>query len=154
METAVEYGVYYASNFWKNITGIFDGMDSVRWIRMAAIVGGYLLLRPWFVKIGEKIQAAQYEKQMRADEEARRKKGDKVKITPNSMRGLVETILEEDEEEEVVKGGEKQPPVKKGKKRQGKKKVVELPEDEDSKGESKVDIMDHLMDFEEGEDGW
>lgn len=141
MDTAVEYIKYYVWNFWRNLTGVFDDMDSRRWIRMIAAVGAYLLLRPLLVKLGEKIQNKQYAKTMESSQ-----KGPKAKISPNALRGQVEPIQDEDEEEEEIKGVES---GKKARKRQ-LKKAREEQQDEDSQ----ADVMDHLVDYVEGEDGW
>jgi hypothetical protein len=141
MDKAVEYTQHFASNFWRNITGVFDEMDNKRWIRLVAAVGAYLLLRPYLMKLGEKLQNKQYEKMMGAAQT-----GPKAKISPNELRGQVGHV-EEEEEVEEVKGVEA---GKKARKRQ-QKKASQQQEDEDA---SHADLMDQLVDYVEGEDGW
>lgn len=139
---------------------MFDDMNMVRYIRLAACVGAYLLLRPYFVKIGAKIQEKEYEKQSAAAkdpyEASVKGTGEKKKITPNSLRGGKTVSFKDDEEEEKEVTG-----VQWGKKaRQRQKKVVDavlgkkeqmLKVDDE---EEKKDVMDLLVDYDEGEDGW
>ena len=107
---------------------------------MVAVVGGYLLLRPYLVKLGEKLSSKQYAKTM---EDAQTKEP-RAKISPNALRGHVEPIEEGKEggEVEEVEGG------KKTRKRQAKKVSYEQQE------ANQADIMDQLVDYVEGEDGW
>jgi hypothetical protein len=151
---------HWGHNFHRNLFHMFDDMNMVRYIRLAACVGAYMLLRPYFVKIGAKIQEKEYEKQSAAakDPYEASVKGDKKKITPNSLRGG-KTVSFQDTEEEEEKG--EVSGVQWGKKaRQRQKKVVNallekkeerLREDDE---EEKKDVMDLLVDYDEGEDGW
>ncbi|KIM96106.1 hypothetical protein OIDMADRAFT_20970 [Oidiodendron maius Zn] len=128
---------HYATNIHRNITGAFDDMDAKRWIRLVAVIGGYLLLRPYLVKLGEKLSNKQYAKTM----EDAQTTVPKAKISPNALRGYVEPIEEEREGE--VEGD------KKVRKRQAKKVNFEQQEEA-----NQADLMDQLVDYAEGEDGW
>lgn len=149
MDDTVEWVKVYASNFYRNITGVFDNMSSTRWLRMFIIVGAYLLFRPHLVKLGEKIQGKQYAKQMeeRRSKEEEDNQRPKAKISPNALRGHVE----EEEVEEVVVGE-----AKEGKKVRRRQKKVTIQEDgEGGNGEvDEAELLDQLLDYKEGEDGW
>jgi len=142
---------YFALNFLHNVEHALD-MDLHTLIRIVVVVGAYLLIRPYLIKGGAYVQEKQHEKVYAADKERERK----ALISANSLRGQVEvpedTESEEGEATEVNWGG-------KARKRQRKaiKKILEADEkmrleaegDKDDK-----DIMDLLVDYEEGKDGW
>jgi hypothetical protein len=144
MDNALETILHYVTNLYHKITGAFDEMDTTRWIRMVAVVGGYLLLRPYLVKLGEKFSNRQYAKTIEADAQTT---GPKAKISPNALRGHVEPIEDEGEGEGADKVAEEG--VKKAKKRQAKKVSYEQQEQA-----NQADLMDQLVDYVEGEDGW
>jgi len=154
---------HWGKNFHRNLFHMFDDMNTTRYIRLIACVGAYLLLRPYFVKLGEKIQAKEMEKQNAAKDpyEASTKgvKGNKKKITPNALRGAggkSVTFADSDDEGEGEPTG-----IQWGKKaRQRQRKVVsklvekheeQLQEDDE---EEDKDIMELLVDYEPGQDGW
>lgn len=146
---------------------MFDDMNMTRYIRLIACVGAYLLLRPYFVKIGTKIQEKEFEKQSQA---ARAKDpyeaatiadgSGKKKISPNSLRegggGKKTVSFEGDKKEEVEATGKEWG----GKARLRQKRVVDgllevkekrLREDDE---EEKKDVLELLKDYDSGEDGW
>jgi len=41
----------------------FEGMTTQRWVRLVAIIGGYMLLRPWLLKFAADRQKKQFEKE-------------------------------------------------------------------------------------------
>lgn len=145
MDAVIGTVVYYIKNFLHNIINVFTGMDTTRWFRLVAIVGGYLLLRPLLLKLGERFQRKQHEAAVAT------RAGPKARINPNTLRsGWVEPIEEEDEGEEQVTGVEW---GKKARKRQlnAEKREIQqrLKEEQDEK-----EIKDLLVDYVEGEDGW
>ncbi|KAF4332118.1 trafficking PGA2 domain protein [Fusarium beomiforme] len=81
----------YGANASNNISNAFESMDTKAWIRLTVIVGGYMLLRPLFLKFVTKGAVQKME-----DEDAREKR--KAQISPNELRGLVEDEPEIDEE--------------------------------------------------------
>ncbi|KAF5580045.1 trafficking PGA2 domain-containing protein [Fusarium pseudoanthophilum] len=81
----------YGANASNNISNAFDSMDTKAWLRLTVIVGGYMLLRPLFLKFVTKGAVQKME-----DEDAREKR--KAQISPNELRGLVEDEPEIDEE--------------------------------------------------------
>lgn len=159
-EAIVAQLYHWANNFHRNLFHMFDDMNTTRYIRLIACVGAYLLLRPYFVKIGEKIQAKELEKQGSAkDPYEASTKDDKKKITPNALRGAggkTVSFADPDDEDEGEPTG-----VQWGKKaRQRQRKVVskllekreeQLREDDE---EEDKDIMELLVDYEPGQDGW
>lgn len=160
-EAIVAQIYHWANNFHRNLFHMFDDMNTTRYIRLVACVGAYLLLRPWFVKLGEKIQAKEHEKATKAKDpyEAVTKADKKNKITPNALRGAggkTVTFADTDEEDTAEPTG-----VQWGKKaRQRQRKVVskllekneeKLREDDE---EEDQDIMELLVDYEPGQDGW
>lgn len=138
---------------------MFDDMNMVRYIRLAACVGAYLLLRPYFVKIGARIQEKEYEKQSAAAkdpyEASLKGKGEKKKITPNSLRGGKTVSFKDTEEEEKEASGIQW--GKKARQRQKKAANASLSKNEErlrEDDEEEKDIMELLVDYDEGEDGW
>jgi hypothetical protein len=47
----------------NNSIASFEGMTTQRWIRIIAIVGGYMLIRPYLLSFAAKKQKAQFEKE-------------------------------------------------------------------------------------------
>ncbi|KAB8300066.1 hypothetical protein EYC80_000300 [Monilinia laxa] len=79
----LEMGV---TNFYRNATGAFQEMKTMelqKWIRIIAVVGAYLLIRPYFIKLGAKKQEAEYAK---ARAEHAQKKEKEKHIGANSFR--------------------------------------------------------------------
>lgn len=140
---SLRYIVTSIMNFPHTLLGIFNDMDSTRWLRLIAIVGGYLLIRPWLMKLSERYQRQQLEKAVAT------KAGSEAKISPNVLRGLVEPI-EEEEAEEGATG------VDLGKKAKKRQRMVEkmAAQQQQQEGLSEEQIRDLLVDYEEGEDGW
>jgi len=142
----------------KNVGGASDGMTLLKWIRMIAIVGGYLLLRPYIEKGAAKWMGSEHEKELDPAEMAKAN-GKKAKISPNSLRGQVEIPDDTDEEEEEgqATGADW---GKKARKRQRTvlRKILEaeeklLQEDDDDDIKEFLE-SDALVDYKEGEDGW
>lgn len=112
-----------------------------------AIVGGYLLLRPFLMKLAMRFQNKQLDAAV-----ATRATGPRAKISPNALRGRVEPIEEEDEDE----GEEEVTGVEWGKKARRRQKMVEKRKSQQQRQEEQdeEDIRDMLVDYVEGEDGW
>jgi len=91
-------------------------------------------------------------------EESKKKGGKKAKISPNALRagggGKSVSFADEGGESASESGqeGGKEEWGKKEKKRQ--RKVVEKKIAEAEEGSDEIDIMEHLVDYEEGKDGW
>lgn len=51
----------YAENFVRNLKGSFTRLKPEGWIRLIWIVGAYLLLRPYLMKLGARNQQKQHE---------------------------------------------------------------------------------------------
>ena len=143
----------------KNVGGASDGMTLLKWIRMIAIVGGYLLLRPYIEKGAAKWMGSEHEKELDPAEMAKAN-GKKAKISPNSLRGQVEIPDDTDEEEEEEGQATGADWGKKARKRQRTvlRKILEaeeklLQEDDDDDIKEFLE-SDALVDYKEGEDGW
>lgn len=154
--------VQWYNNFFRNLYHMWDGMTLIKYIRMIAVVGAYLLLRPYLEKLGAKIQAKEHEKEIDAYDIATADGEGKGKISPNMLRGaggkVVELPAEDSESEEETTGAD----VKWGKKARKRQRatVKKLLEDqerlrmEEDGDEDDRDIMEHLVDYEPGKDGW
>jgi hypothetical protein len=151
----------WANNFVRNAIHMWDGMTLIKYIRLIAIVGAYALLRPYLMKLGAKLQAKEHEKELDPYEMATKDEQGKAKLSPNQLRGVdgkVVELQESDSEEEAATGSD----VKWGKKARKRQRAVikkvledeerirrELQEEEEDK-----DIMEYLVDYEPGKDGW
>ena len=82
----------YGSNASNNLQNTFTSLTPKQWLRLIAIVGGYMLLRPYLMKWGIKSAVKNLE-----EEDAREK--EKATITPNELRGAYEQIEEQDQED-------------------------------------------------------
>ncbi|KAI1847232.1 hypothetical protein JX265_013357 [Neoarthrinium moseri] len=78
--------------FTTNLTASFTTMTLKHWIRLVMIVGTYLLVRPYIIKLGAKHQEKQFEKAHAEEEEAQ------AKISPNQLRGQVDVPDDSDDE--------------------------------------------------------
>ncbi|KAF4629565.1 hypothetical protein G7Y89_g8576 [Cudoniella acicularis] len=146
----------WGDNFVRNSTDMYNQMTVEKYIRLIAVVGAYCLLRPYIMKLGEKVQAKEHEKEIDADEIA----GPKAKISPNVLRGYggkeVEIEESESEPEGEATGANWGKKARKRQRQYDKKLLAEveerrrqLQEDDEDK-----DIMEYLVDYEEGKDGW
>lgn len=136
-------------NFVNNAFGIWETTTVTRGIRIVAIIGAYLLLRPYLVKLGE----WQFKKELEKENASAVEQNDALtaKISPNALRGGAAAT--------GTKG--KEGARKRGKAEKEKSVIEKLQEIEDSlKAEDVVDDItpflksDVLVDYKEGEDGW
>lgn len=81
----------YGQNATNNLKGVFSEMTPQEWIRLIAIVGAYLLLRPYAMKWLGKRQVESMEKQ-EAEE--------KAKLSPNDLRDGTKLPEDEDDDED------------------------------------------------------
>lgn len=82
-----------------NMRKSFDGMSPEKWIRIVAVVGAYLLLRPYLMKLGSKVQMAQHEKEAA---ETKAAEEEQARMSPNQLRGYKEVPEDSDEEGEAT----------------------------------------------------
>ncbi|EOO01449.1 putative trafficking pga2 protein [Phaeoacremonium minimum UCRPA7] len=80
--------------FTRNLGNSFAEMSLQKWIRVVIIVGAYLLLRPYLIKLGAKQQMKAHEKE---EEESARETA--AKISANELRGQKLAIPEDSESE-------------------------------------------------------
>ncbi|OTA67472.1 DUF1531-domain-containing protein [Hypoxylon sp. EC38] len=129
--------------FSNNLSESFSSMTPKQWIRLVIIVGAYMLLRPYIIKLGAKHQEKQLEKQFKEEEERQ------AQISPNQLRGQLDIPEDSDEEEQAETTASDW--GKKARKRQRnmikklldaeEKRLQELQEDEEDK-----DIEQYLVD--------
>ncbi|EQK98913.1 hypothetical protein G6O67_003747 [Ophiocordyceps sinensis] len=83
--------VRYGHNATNNINTTFTNMTPQSWIRLIVIVGGYMLLRPYVMKMSTKFAVKKLE-----EEEAKSQGKEKAQaaITPNEFRGIKEKLDE------------------------------------------------------------
>lgn len=151
-QTALENIRYFALNFLHNIENMLD-MDLRTTIRIVVIVGAYLLIRPYLVKGGAKLQERQHEKVFEADKNREKE----ALISANSLRGQVEVPEDTESEEEGEASGVNWGGKARKKQRKVLKQILEKDEKMrlDAEGDKDdKDIMDLLVDYEEGKDGW
>lgn len=89
----------WAGNFQRNTSSAFSTMRTKDYVRLIAIVGGYLLLRPYLLKLGARAQEQQHAKES--------SEGD-ASMSPNELRGAekIEIPGVEDNEESEGEEGE------------------------------------------------
>ncbi|KAI0840064.1 DUF1531-domain-containing protein [Hypoxylon sp. FL0890] len=128
--------------FSNNLSESFSSMTAKEWIRLIIIVGAYMLLRPYIIKLGAKHQEKQLEKHFKEEEERQ------AQISPNQLRGELGIPEDSDEEEQAETTASDW--GKKARKRQRnmikklldaeEKRLQELQEDEEDK-----DIEQYLV---------
>jgi len=82
-----------------NVSASFTALTLQQWIRVVAVVGAYLLARPYLIKLGAKRQMAQLEAEDEATE------AERARISANEFRGQKLVMPEESESEEEEGGG-------------------------------------------------
>ncbi|KAL2262703.1 hypothetical protein VTK26DRAFT_354 [Humicola hyalothermophila] len=85
------------NRFATNLKGTFADMTPQQWIRLVIIVGAYLLVRPYLIKLGGKAQMKAHE-----EEEARAEAAAKAKMSPNQLRGQIDIPEDTDDEDEAT----------------------------------------------------
>ncbi|KAI1491081.1 DUF1531-domain-containing protein [Biscogniauxia mediterranea] len=120
----------------NNVGESFTAMTTQQWIRLIVVVGGYMLLRPYIIKMGANHQVKQLEKQ-HAEEERQ------AQLSPNDLRGKIRIPEDSDDEEEEGAQASAADWGKKARKRQRnmikkmldaeEKRLQELQEDEEDK---------------------
>lgn len=78
-------GIGY-DRFTTNMRNTLNDMSPEKWIRLVIVVGTYMLIRPYLLKLGGKVQMKQHEKEA-AEAEAEAAAKDKAKMSPNEFRG-------------------------------------------------------------------
>ncbi|KHJ31601.1 putative trafficking pga2 [Erysiphe necator] len=143
-------------NFVRNVTGMWDGMRPRDYIRIVVIVGAYLLIRPYLLKLAAKVQAKEFAKH----NPSICIPSEKGKLSPNDLRdGSQMKVKNDDAENEslgIVSGsgwGEK------ARRRQSKNETTNSKLNERQKSDLKdekknVNILEYLVDYEEGKEGW
>lgn len=103
-----EWWTRFSTNTGKSLTE----MTAQNWIRLIIIVGSYLLLRPYLLKLGARIQRKQFEKEQKKDEEERAAAG-QGGMNANDLRAGrridipgVDSDSEDEEGGTVATGGE------------------------------------------------
>jgi hypothetical protein len=124
-----------------NLRSSFTDMTPEKWIRLVIIVGAYLLLRPYLIKLGAKAQMQAHEK----DE-----KDNTAEISPNQLRGQIDIPEDSDDEEGVAPAATASDWGKKARRRQREviKKLLDAEErrlQEQQEDEEDKDIEEFLI---------
>ena len=82
--------------FTRNLSNSLTDMTLQKWIRVVIIVGAYLLLRPYLIKLGAKQQMKAHEKEEEESAAAA------AKISPNELRGQKLAIPEDSDSEDAA----------------------------------------------------
>ncbi len=82
MEGLVDLATSFGERVTNNLSQTFSSLTVQQWIRLVAVVGAYLLLRPYIIKLGAKVQMKEHEKQedQAAEEQAKEKTIDGRKV--------------------------------------------------------------------------
>ncbi|KAK4103965.1 DUF1531-domain-containing protein [Parathielavia hyrcaniae] len=97
MDGLVNLATTVGNRFATNLKGTFTDLTPEKAIRLVIIVGAYLLLRPYLIKLGGRAQMQSHE-----EEEARAEAEAKAKISPNELRGKVNIPEDTDDEDEAA----------------------------------------------------
>ena len=125
------------------------------WIRIVTLVGAYLLLRPYLLNLGKRLQGKQHEKSIPVPDSKPKTKGQKkVKFSPNELRGQVEKQIKEDSDSEGEAEASGPAWGKKARRRQRMdvRKILEVEEKRLLAEEGDEEIKDLLVDYDE--DDW
>ncbi|KAK5662994.1 hypothetical protein OQA88_6408 [Cercophora sp. LCS_1] len=145
MDGLINLGEAAYTRFTTNIQGTFANMTPEKWIRVVIVAGTYMLLRPYLLKLGGRLQMKTYEKESAEAEEAA-----KAQISPNSLRGQVDIPEDSDDEEEEAGESTSADWGKKARRRQRDmiKKMLEAEErrlQETKEEEEDKDIEEYLV---------
>lgn len=148
-------------NLTRNSLAMWDDMTLLRTIRIIAILGAYLFLRPYLQKWGERTQKKQFEK------EVEKSKQPQAVMAANDLRdgggkkgkgkGKGKGVKFAEEVDEVEGKEEEWGGKAKSKQKEKVRKVLEKQEElrrVEQEDEEDKDIMQYLVDYEEGKDGW
>lgn len=93
----------YGHNASNNFNDALSNMTLQSWIRLTVIIGGYMLLRPYVLKLSTKVAVRKLE-----EEDAKSKGEEKAKpvLTPNEFRGIKEKLYEADDGEAGSSGAD------------------------------------------------
>lgn len=80
----------YGNNASNNLQDTFTKMTIHSWLRLVVIVGGYMLLRPYVVKLGVKTAVSKLEEQDEKEKAAEKA----AAMTPNELRGAKKQLEE------------------------------------------------------------
>ena len=85
-----------SNRFTTNISQSISSLSAQQWIRLVAIIGAYLLLRPYILKHAAKVQMDRHEKEEAEAEAA----ADATKLSANDFRGHKIAIPADSDDEE------------------------------------------------------
>lgn len=145
MAELLEYVRLWADNFQRNLSQAFYNMTPEKYIRLIAIIGAYILLRPYIVKLGAKFQTKEHEKEVDPKEMAAA-----AATSPKTLREQVEVPEDSDEDEagEQVTGADWGRKARR-RQRQVVRKVLEAEEKlrrEQQEDDEDKDIEEFLVD--------
>ncbi|OAA67042.1 DUF1531 domain containing protein [Niveomyces insectorum RCEF 264] len=91
--------------FSTNLATSFSSLSAQQWIRLIAVAGAYMLLRPYIIKLGARVQMRQHESDEAdlAEEAAAVAAGKKAPLSANDLRGTsaaAKLIPDEDDDDD------------------------------------------------------
>jgi hypothetical protein len=130
----------YGRNARNNLGDAFESMTIQGYIRLVAVIGGYILLRTYLLKGAQKQGVRNLEKQEKQEKE-------QAKLGANEFRGVKEKLeeLEDDDDDNVdsVPGWGQQARVRQ---RKAIKHLMEVEERRRQEEEDDKDIEEYLVD--------
>ena len=133
----------YGHNASNNLSNAFTDMSLQSWIRLVVIVGGYMLLRPYVMKMGSKFAVKKLE-----EEDAKSKADDKIDpdMTPNEFRGIKEKLEHAENEDRGDGTGSDWGQKARARQRQMLKDLLEEEERRRAAEHEDADIQEYLED--------
>jgi hypothetical protein len=133
----------WKGNFVRNSSKAFDDMTPKNWIRLTVIVCAYLLIRPYLLKLGARVQEKQMEK---AAKEMGIEPG--TKINANDLRGAKKVDIPGVDSDSEEEGKEQWGRKARVRQRKVVRRAMEIHEQNlrDKANESDKDIDDLLED--------
>jgi hypothetical protein len=129
----------YGANARNNLGDAFDAMTIKDYIRMVAVIGGYMLLRTYLLKGAQK----QGVKHMEAQD---KKEKEEAKLSANEFRGVkdkLEELEENDDDDDAAPGWGQQARVRQ---RKVIRQLMEAEERRRQEEEDDKDIQEYLVD--------
>ncbi|KAL2023939.1 hypothetical protein VTK56DRAFT_716 [Thermocarpiscus australiensis] len=128
MDGLVNLASAAGNRFATNLKTTLADMTPEKWIRLVIIVGTYLLLRPYLIKLGGRAQMKAHEQEAAQSEAAA-----KAKISPNELRGRVNIPDDTDDEDDAVAGQSSGPDWGKKARRRQRQMIKQLLEAQERK---------------------
>lgn len=98
MDAVLNFFYVIYERFTRNLRASVEGYSPEYWIRIVIVVGAYVLIRPYLLKLGGKSQMEQHEREA-AETAAEEEALAQAKMSPNELRGHKVQIPEDSDSE-------------------------------------------------------